>query len=127
MLYVVPAASQMLSAAPVPRPPQPIRPTLMVSLPLAWALGRKPSPPAAAAAAVVVALRKSRRLGEEWEPVMASISWKEDRTLTSQVMLTSTCRLAFDHQGLESLEVLLLVQRADETETDESGVSVPPD
>src|SRR3982751_3225375 len=70
MLYEVPAASQMLSAAPVPRPPQPISPTLMVSFALAWALGRNPRP----AAAAVVAWRKTRRFEDGVESVMRSIS-----------------------------------------------------
>src|SRR5208283_1076847 len=60
----------MLSAAPVPRPPQPIRPTLIVSLPLAWALGREARP----AAVAVDTLRKSRRLGELVNSVMGYFS-----------------------------------------------------
>src|SRR5271165_2427003 len=65
----------MLSAAPVPRPPQPIRPTLIVSLPLAWALGRK----ARLATVAVDALRKSRRLGELVDSVMGSFSGVKKR------------------------------------------------
>src|SRR5208337_5049351 len=65
----------MLSAAPVPRPPQPIRPTLIVSLPLAWALGRKARP----ATVAVDALRKSRRLGELVDSVMGSFSGVKKR------------------------------------------------
>ena len=49
------------SAAPVPRPPQPIRPTLIVSLPAAWTLGSAETGAVAAAAAAVEVLRKSRR------------------------------------------------------------------
>src|SRR5208337_273183 len=66
---------QMLSAAPVPRPPQPISPTLIVSLPLAWALGRKARP----AAIAVDTLRRSRRLGELVDSVMGSFSGVKKR------------------------------------------------
>ena len=56
-----PTASQRFSTAPEPRPPQPIRPTLIESTPEAWALaiGARAKP----AAAAEVALRKSRRCG----------------------------------------------------------------
>src|SRR5271156_5169864 len=47
----------MSSAAPLPRPPQPTSPTLIVSLPAAWALVNTPRPIVAA----VEVLRKSRR------------------------------------------------------------------
>src|SRR5262249_54136688 len=51
----------MFSAAPVPRPPQPIRPTLIASLPAACALLSRPRPMVAA----VELRRKSRRLAED--------------------------------------------------------------
>src|SRR5205823_5603228 len=51
---------RMLRAAPEPRPPQPIRPTLITSLPWAWTKGTPARDTAAAVAAE--ALRKSRRL-----------------------------------------------------------------
>ena len=54
-----------LSAAPAPRSPQPIRPTLMMSLPAAWAW-REISRPVTVAptTAPAVVFRKSRR--EDW-------------------------------------------------------------
>src|SRR5437763_2053427 len=55
------AACRTFSAAPLPRPPQPIRPTLMVSPPAAW------TPPVASRVAVAAAadvLRNWRR--EVW-------------------------------------------------------------
>src|SRR5262245_34752471 len=51
----------MLSAAPRPRPPQPIKPTLIVSLPAAWALFSRPRPTAAA----VELRKKTRREGSD--------------------------------------------------------------
>src|SRR5439155_4258461 len=52
------------SAAPVPRPPHPMRPTLIASLPDAWTAGMKSTlgATAVATAAVVALFRKSRRL-----------------------------------------------------------------
>src|SRR5262249_7093058 len=51
----------MLSAAPVPRPPQPIRPTLITSLPAACALFSRPRPMVAA----VEPRRKFRRVADD--------------------------------------------------------------
>src|SRR5438128_950179 len=51
----------MFSAAPVPRPPQPIKPTLIVSLPAAWALPSRPRPIVAA----VELFKKSRREADD--------------------------------------------------------------
>src|SRR4051812_15355145 len=51
----------MFSAAPRPRPPQPIRPTLIVSLPAAWALVSSPKPIVAA----VEPFKKSRREADD--------------------------------------------------------------
>src|SRR5262245_22023674 len=62
ILYFEPAASQMFSAAPLPRPPQPMRPTLLVSAPAAWTVGARPRPRPVAAAPDT--LRKSRREAE---------------------------------------------------------------
>ena len=42
-------AFMALAAAPLPRPPQPIRPTLIASLPAAWALRANDKAPYAAA------------------------------------------------------------------------------
>src|SRR6516165_821239 len=55
------AECRTLSAAPVPRPPQPIRPTLIASLPAACALFSRPRPIVAA----VEPRRKSRRVAED--------------------------------------------------------------
>ena len=59
----------MLSAAPRPRPPQPISPTLMASLPAAWTLPIAPRPTAAA----VEVFRKSRREGEKFFEEVGSV------------------------------------------------------
>ena len=50
-------------AAPLPRPPQPIRPIFSVSLPAAWTIRALDSMPASEPAAIVAVpcLRKSRR------------------------------------------------------------------
>src|SRR5947209_13815790 len=62
---VTPSADDSTSsAAPVPRPPHPMRPTLIASLPAAWTAGKKSTlgATAVATAAVVAVFRKSRRL-----------------------------------------------------------------
>src|SRR5439155_4375776 len=56
------SASVMLPAAPRPRPPQPTRPTLILSLPAAWA---KLAPSAAKVAAAAVAFIMERRERED--------------------------------------------------------------
>src|SRR3981081_2771543 len=59
-----PSVLRAWSAAPEPRPPQPIKASFRVSLPAAWAprsTDRAPSTPALVTAADVV-LRKSRRV-----------------------------------------------------------------
>src|ERR1700687_4295026 len=61
------AECRTLSIAPVPRPPQPIRPTLISSSPAAYRLdGTKFAASAAPAAATVEVLIKSRRVGCEF-------------------------------------------------------------
>ena len=58
-----------VSAAPLPRPPQPIRPTLIVSLPAAWAFDSMPRPTVAA----VEVFRKSRRDGGNGSSRLGSV------------------------------------------------------
>src|SRR5277367_155747 len=48
-------------AAPLPRPPQPTRPTFSTSLPAAWTAGSTAAPAAVTAAVVAAVFRKSRR------------------------------------------------------------------
>ncbi len=72
------SAVRACSAAPVPRPPQPTRPTLIVLLPAAWTRGTvKPVETAAAAAApttvAVEPLRNSRREADEDDTVVGSL------------------------------------------------------
>ena len=55
------SAVRACSAAPVPRPPQPTRPTLIVLLPAAWTRGTVKPVEALAATAAVEPFRKSRR------------------------------------------------------------------
>ena len=56
------SAFRALPAAPVPRPPQPINPTLSTSLPAAWALRLRLKPLAGTPAVIAVdVLKKSRR------------------------------------------------------------------
>ena len=59
------SAPSAFTAAPLPRPPQPIRPIFKRSSPAAWAPRAIDSPPAKtpAAAKAEVAFKKSRRLG----------------------------------------------------------------
>src|SRR5262245_57348858 len=61
------SALRALVAAPVPRPPQPIRPTRIRSLPAACTPGAVAEAPTSvpAASAAVEVLRKSRREGAE--------------------------------------------------------------
>src|SRR5437764_7111804 len=108
----------MFSAAPVPRPPQPTRPTLIVSLPAAWALVSRPRP----AAAAVELFKKSRREAEDAFEGDGSVM-----VVAPGLGNGSTSTLAFNHLRLEALEVLLLLQRPDDAETDEGGIGVPPD
>src|SRR5262249_24853030 len=61
ILWLVPAARQMSSAAPLPPPPPPTKPTLIVSLPAACAFLSAPTPIAAA----VRPLKKSPRDAED--------------------------------------------------------------
>ena len=57
------SAVSACSAAPVPRPPQPIRPTFNLSEPAAWATEARSSAVAVAATAAVPCIRNVRRLG----------------------------------------------------------------
>src|SRR5581483_10422676 len=146
----------MLSAAPRPRAPQPISPTLMTSLPAAWTLPNAPRP----AAAAVDAFRKSRReAGKLCEGVgsvivtllvLIGISTTATATRPSPLghALTSTHRskvtrldatrrgpdpggsagrLALDDLRLEALEIGLLVQGPDDPEPGECRIGMPPD
>src|SRR4051812_19213611 len=66
--------STALTAAPVPRPPQPIRPILIASSPAAWTAGSTPRPVATAPpTATVDAFRKSRREGGVAAGVVGSV------------------------------------------------------
>src|SRR5436305_1488625 len=100
----------MFSAAPRPRPPQPITPTLIVSLPLAKAFGTR-FRAAVPAVTTEVVLRNSRRVGDDFGSVMIDVSWKE-----SQIPTGSTRGLPLDDEGANSLEILLLFERPDDPE-----------
>src|SRR3954471_440196 len=73
-------AWQIWSAAPVPRPPQPIRPTLSPSEPAAWAVDRSTDWAATAPPTTAVEVFKNSRRLEPVGSVMGALSWvKHDR------------------------------------------------
>src|ERR1041385_228839 len=83
-----PVELSALSAAPVPRPPQPIKATWMRLLPAAWTRGKVTPARAEAAAIVPVVLIKSRRevreLGELGVSFITKLSRRFDKEVNSR-------------------------------------------
>src|SRR5438874_1898520 len=105
---VTPSADDSTSsAAPVPRPPHPMRPTLIASLPAAWTAGKKSTlgATAVATAAVVAPFRKSRLV----------------------VSLISFLLAIFGDRRSNPFEIVLFVDGANDAKPDERGISEPPD
>ena len=67
------SASRQLRMAPLPRPPQPIKATLILSLPAAWAERARPESVSPAAAAVVPFKKLRREVS--FESLMKSSWW----------------------------------------------------
>src|SRR5262249_35158231 len=63
MTWTPGADDRTFSAAWVPRPPQPMRPTLLWPAPAAWTVGTQLRPAATAAPVAAAVVRKSRRFG----------------------------------------------------------------
>ena len=82
--------SRQFTAAPVPRPPQPIRAIFNSSPPAAWAERAKLSPPAKAspAAAAVLLFRKSRRDGMCLLLIVMLLGGKKGETLNDSTKLS---------------------------------------
>ena len=119
----------MFSAAPLPRPPQPTRPTLIVSLPAAWALrhhaqadrgrGRGLEEITARSGECLRAgwsvMVHSPGVGFEPESIERHVGCRPGSSRSARERGSrsqSASGLAFDDLRLEALEVVLLVQAA---------------
>src|SRR5262249_6553596 len=120
-LTVLSAVSASL-AAPVPRPPQPMRPILMMSLPAAWTSGALVKVTAAAAPATAPVVKKSRRVGCE-RVVRFCMRYSSGEKMKMQIRSIAP----FRGLGLQTFKILLFLPRADDGEADEIGLGHPPD
>src|SRR5439155_25565541 len=105
---VTPSADDSTSsAAPVPRPPHPMRPTLIASLPAAWTAGRKSTlgATAVATAAEVAVFKKSR--------------------LVASLMLFLLT--VFGDSRLDPLQIVLFFDGTNDAKPHERGIGEPPD
>src|SRR5260221_3237921 len=100
-------------AAPVPRPPQPMRPILISSLPAACTAGTRKAPTARVAPP---SFRKLRRV--------FAVSFASSLIVSSSSV---SSRALAGHAGAQSLQALVLLDGTREAEPDERRVGVEPD
>src|SRR5262245_65859864 len=129
------AESRTFSTAWLPRPPQPIRPTRISSLPAAWTLPAQCRPVATAAPATAAVVRNSRRV---W-PFVVLCSLIGNYSCRGMGLMgfigligpMSPIRnksITFArHLALDAFEVVLLLDGPHDAEADELGHWQPPD
>src|SRR5581483_10592725 len=111
------SASRIFPRAPVPRPPQPISPTLIASFPAAWTAVGIRLAAAAVAVATAPAFRKSRRLAfgvMEEAPSEWGKGW------------VGSVHLLLDHR-LDPDQLRVLLDRQGHPEPDHVHLGQPPD
>src|SRR5205085_21731 len=125
-------------AAPVPRPPQPISPTLITSLPAARTAGRPVNRLATAppTSATLDCFRKLRRddlalFSSSWFAIALSSLCKLKTVAAPPFCVRASARLIpglilFGHLRFQTFEIVLLLERAYYSEADKQRVGVPP-
>src|SRR6266850_888152 len=99
------------SIAPVPRPPQPIRPIRMASLP-------DTRPPASALALGAIAVASA---------AVVAVFMKSRRVVLIVLLLSGRLPARRSDFGAQSFQIVLFFDRADDAEADERRIGVPPD